>query len=138
MKLPKVEKCKCCKIHINDYGKTCLCCEPPYLEYLNTTCEERRIEHPEQCKEIFDRSELSPYIPDTIYKEKVKEVVEEWSDMYHQEPIERDYLSDVQKDRLYKLLIKEIDKYFHSGKTRMSYEDAIKIEEIIVKVLNGE
>lgn len=72
------------------------------------------------------------------YKNIVKEIVEEWSDMYHQEPIERDYLSDAQKDRLYKLLIKEIDKYFRSGKARMSYADVIKIEEIIVKVLNGE
>lgn len=136
MKLHKIEKCKCCKIHINDDGKTCPCCEPPYLEYLNTTCEERRTEHPEQCKEIFDRSELLPYIPDTMYKDKW--IVEEWSDMYHQELIEKAYLTDNQKDKLHKLLVKEIDKYFRSGKTRMSYADVIKIEEIIVNVLKGE
>lgn len=72
------------------------------------------------------------------YKNIVKEIAEEWSDMYHQEPIEKDYLSCVQKDRLHKLLVKEIDKYFNSGKARMSYADFEKIEEIIVKVLEGE
>lgn len=81
---------------------------------------------------------LFPLISDTIYKEKIKEVTEEWSDIYNQKPIEKDYLTDDQKDRLHKLLVKEIDKYFRSGKTRMSYADVIKIEEIIVNVLNGE
>lgn len=68
----------------------------------------------------------------------IKQTASEWSDIYNQKPIEKDYLTDEQKNRLHKLLVKEIDKYFHSEKTRMSYADVIKIEEIIANVLNGE
>lgn len=49
MKLPEFEKCKCCKIRKLNNEDIRLC-EPLFLEYANTTCEERRTEHPEQCK----------------------------------------------------------------------------------------
>ena len=57
MKLPEFEKCKCCKIRKINNGDIRLCCEPPFWEYFHTTCEERRTEHPEQCKEIFEKIE---------------------------------------------------------------------------------
>lgn len=57
MKLPEFEKCKCCKIRKLNNGDIRLCCEPPFWEYFHTTCEERRTEHPEQCKEIFEKIE---------------------------------------------------------------------------------
>lgn len=69
MKLPEFEKCKCCKIRKLNNGDRRLCCEPLFLEYTHTTCEERRTEHPEQCKEIFDK----------IEKEKV--YTEEYTDV---------------------------------------------------------
>ena len=36
------------------------------------------------------------------------------------------------------MLLKEIDIYFRSKKTNMSCSDFIAIEEIIIKVLEGE
>ena len=54
MKLPEFEKCKCCKIRKLNNEDIRLC-EPLFLEYLHTTCEERRTKHPEQCKKIFDK-----------------------------------------------------------------------------------
>lgn len=36
-----------------------------FLKYANTTCEERRTEHPEQCKKIFDKIEN-----DKVYAEE--------------------------------------------------------------------
>nr|DAY17408.1 MAG TPA: hypothetical protein [Caudoviricetes sp.] len=65
MKLPEFEKCKCCKIRKLNNGDIRLCCEPLFLEYVHTTCEERRTEHPEQCKEIFDKIEN-----DKVYEEE--------------------------------------------------------------------
>ena len=65
MKLPEFEKCKCCKIRKLNNGDIRLCCEPLFLEYTHTTCEERRAEHPEQCKEIFDKIEN-----DKVYTEE--------------------------------------------------------------------
>lgn len=40
------------------------------------------------------------------YKNIVKEVAEEWSDVYRQEPVERDYLSDVQKRQITQVISK--------------------------------
>lgn len=65
MELPEFEKCKCCKIRKLNNGEIRLCCEPLFLEYLHTTCEERRTEHPEQCKEIFKKIEN-----DKVYTEE--------------------------------------------------------------------
>lgn len=65
MKLPEFEKCKCCKIRKLNNGDIRLCCEPLFLEYMNTTCEERRTKHPEQCKKIFDKIEN-----DKVYEEE--------------------------------------------------------------------
>lgn len=65
MKLPEFEKCKCCKIRKLNNGDIRLCCEPLFLEYTHTTCEERRTERPEQCKKIFDKIEN-----DKVYAEE--------------------------------------------------------------------
>ena len=64
MKLPGFEKCKCCKIRKLNNEDIRLC-EPLFLEYAHTTCEERRTKHPEQCKIIFDKIEN-----DKVYKEE--------------------------------------------------------------------
>ena len=64
MKLPEFEKCKCCKIRKLNNEDIRLC-EPLFQKYANTTCEERRTEHPEQCKEIFDKIEN-----DKVYAEE--------------------------------------------------------------------
>lgn len=69
MKLPEFEKCKCWKMRKFDNGEIHLCCEPLYLTYIHTTCEERRTEHPEECKEIFDRIEN-----DKIYIEEYTDI----------------------------------------------------------------
>lgn len=68
----------------------------------------------------------------------IEQAVSEWSDIYNQKPIEKDYLTDDQKHRIHKLLLKEIDIYFRSNKTNMSCSDFIAIQEIIIKVLEGE
>lgn len=91
-----------------------------------------------ECKEDLSYLEWKLIIYNAFQGIAIKQIASEWSDIYNQKPIEKDYLTDDQKDRLHKLLIKEIDKYFRSGKARMSYTDVIKIEEIIINVLNGE
>lgn len=90
------------------------------------------------CRENLSCAEWQSIIFIAIQGIAMKQAVEEWSDIYKQKPIEKDYLTDDQKNRLHKLLVKEIDKYFHSGETRMSFRDFDKIEEIIVNVLKGE
>lgn len=90
------------------------------------------------CKEKLLYLEWLLIINNALRGITIEQTASEWSDIYNQKPIEKDYLTDAQKNRLHKLLVKEIDKYFHSEKTRMSYADVVKIEEIIANVLNGE
>ena len=90
------------------------------------------------CKEKLLYLEWLLIINNALRGITIKQTASEWSDIYNQKPIEKDFLTDAQKNRLHKLLVKEIDKYFHSEKTRMSYADVVKIEEIIANVLNGE
>lgn len=90
------------------------------------------------CKEELSYSEWLLIIYNAFQGITIKQIASEWSDVYNQKPIEKDYLTDDQKIRLHKLLLKEIDIYFRSKKTKMSCSDFIAIEEIIINVLNGE
>jgi hypothetical protein len=91
-----------------------------------------------ECKEELPYSEWMLIINNALRGITIEQTASEWSDIYNQKPIEKDYLTDDQKHRIHKLLLKEIDIYFRSNKTNMSCSDFIAIEEIIIKVLEGE
>ena len=91
-----------------------------------------------ECKEELPYLEWLLIINNAFRGITIKQTASEWSDIYNQKPIEKDYLTDDQKIRIHKLLLKEIDIYFRSKKTNMSCSDFIAIEEIIIKVLEGE
>lgn len=90
------------------------------------------------CKEKLLYLEWLLIINNAFRGTTIKQTASEWSDIYNQKPIEKDYLTDDQKNRIHKLLLKEIDIYFRSKKSNMSCSDFIAIEEIIANVLNGE
>ena len=90
------------------------------------------------CRENLSCVEWQSIIYNAIQVIALKQTASEWSDIYNQKPIEKDYLTDDQKHRIHKLLLKEIDIYFRSKKSNMSCSDFIAIEEIIANVLNGE
>lgn len=90
------------------------------------------------CRENLSCVEWQSIIYNAIQGIIIKQTASEWSDIYNQKPIEKDYLTDDQKHRIHKLLLKEIDIYFRSKKTNMSCSDFIAIQEIIIKVLEGE
>lgn len=91
-----------------------------------------------ECKEELPYSEWILIINNALRGITIEQTVSEWSDIYNQKPIEKDYLTDDQKHRIHKLLLKEIDIYFRSKKSNISCSDFIAIEEIIANVLNGE
>lgn len=91
-----------------------------------------------ECKEELPYSEWMLIINNALRGITIEQTASEWSDIYNQKPIEKDYLTDDQKHRIHKLLLKEIDIYFRSKKSNISCSDFIAIQEIIIKVLEGE
>ena len=91
-----------------------------------------------ECKEELPYLEWLLIINNAFRGITIKQTASEWSDIYNQKPIEKDYLTDDQKIRIHKMLQKVIDIYLRSKKTNMSCSDFIAIEEIIIKVLEGE
>lgn len=90
------------------------------------------------CKTNISYREWQSTANDAFHGKAIESLLEERTDIYSQKPLEKDFLTDNQRNRIEKLFEKEFDEYFNSEKSRISYKDAMEIEKIVRKVLKGE